>query len=236
MTEDTAFPEWDDAIHAVDPFPIPDGWKVVRGLDHGYSRPFSIGWYAQDPDSGAIYRIDEWYGCKVGPEGGIQGVRMSVEEIKQGILDREAVRSRIAHSYPPVWYGMADPQIFAPSGLDERSVADVLNRGGTLFRPAEKHKGSRMVGKQVLHNLLRINPETGKPGFMVFRTCKNFLRTVPQLQLDTKNPEDVDTKQEDHCYDEARYVLVGMTRSKPQRHDEMSREKIRAMNRIPMPV
>ena len=42
----------------------------------------------------------------------------------------------------------------------------------------------------------------------MFRNCPEFIRTVPNLVYDEKNVEDVDTTQEDHIYDECRYVLM----------------------------
>ena len=44
--------------------------------------------------------------------------------------------------------------------------------------------------------------------FYVFRNCKEFIRTIPQLVYDDKNVEDIDTTQEDHIYDECRYFLM----------------------------
>ncbi len=42
----------------------------------------------------------------------------------------------------------------------------------------------------------------------VFSTCKHFIRTIPNLVYDESNVEDIDTRQEDHIYDECRYVLM----------------------------
>ena len=42
----------------------------------------------------------------------------------------------------------------------------------------------------------------------VFNTCKHFIRTIPNLVYDESNVEDIDTTQEDHIYDECRYVLM----------------------------
>ena len=44
--------------------------------------------------------------------------------------------------------------------------------------------------------------------FQVFTTCKNFIRTIPSLVYDEVHVEDIDTRQEDHIYDECRYVLM----------------------------
>ena len=42
----------------------------------------------------------------------------------------------------------------------------------------------------------------------VFDTCKHFIRTIPNLVYDESNVEDIDSDQEDHIYDECRYVLM----------------------------
>ena len=39
-------------------------------------------------------------------------------------------------------------------------------------------------------------------------TCRHFIRTIPALVYDDKDVEDVDTSQEDHIYDECRYVCM----------------------------
>ena len=46
--------------HVITPFQVPDTWAIWCGLDWGYSKPFSVGWYAVDHDR-RIYRIREYY-------------------------------------------------------------------------------------------------------------------------------------------------------------------------------
>ena len=53
--------------------------------------------------------------------------------------------------------------------------------------------------------------------FQVFDTCKHFIRTIPNLVYDESNVEDIDTRQEDHIYDECRYVLMEHPLSPPTR-------------------
>jgi len=48
--------------HVIAPFTIPKHWKIYRGYDFGFSKPFSVGWYAAD-EEGRLYRIKELYGC-----------------------------------------------------------------------------------------------------------------------------------------------------------------------------
>ena len=46
------------------------------------------------------------------------------------------------------------------------------------------------------------------PKFYVFNTCKNFIRTIPALLYSDSNVEDVNTKLEDHIYDDWRYMCM----------------------------
>ena len=50
----------------------------------------------------------------------------------------------------------------------------------------------------------------------VFHTCRHFIRTIPNLVYDESNVEDIDTRQEDHIYDECRYVLMENPISPPR--------------------
>jgi hypothetical protein len=38
-----------------------------------------------------------------------------------------------------------------------------------------------------------------EPRLHFFDTCKNAIRTIPVLISDENNPEDIDTRSEDHC-------------------------------------
>jgi hypothetical protein len=48
----------------------------------------------------------------------------------------------------------------------------------------------------------------GIPMLYIFKSCKNFIRTIPALNYSQSNVEDIDTSAEDHIYDECRYVLM----------------------------
>lgn len=42
----------------------------------------------------------------------------------------------------------------------------------------------------------------------IFKTCRHFLRTIPNLIYDETNTEDVNTMCEDHDYDAMRYFFM----------------------------
>jgi hypothetical protein len=46
------------------------------------------------------------------------------------------------------------------------------------------------------------------PRLVVFNSCTNWWRTMMELRESQKDPEDVDTDQEDHLYDTTRYLCM----------------------------
>ena len=181
--------------HVIDPFPIPRGWRVVRGFDFGYSRPFSVGWWAISPD-GALCRIRELYGCTGTPNEGVRWEPARIaREIKKIEQDDPNIRGRTVR-------GVADPSIFDESRGE--SVAQMMEREGIFF---DRGDNSRIAGKMQVHHRLAFD-QNGAPGLTVFSTCRHFIRTVPALVYDPVNVEDVNTAMEDHIYDEMRYVVM----------------------------
>ncbi len=180
--------------HVIKPFMIPQHWMRYQSFDHGYSAPFSVGWWAVAP-SGTAYRYREWYGWNGTPN---KGLELSPKEIARGILDREAEERAQGIRFDRI----ADPAIFERSRGD--SIAQQMAAEGAIFR---KGDNARLAGKMQLHGRLRFDAD-GKPGLYVFDCCRQFLRTVPALPYDAARVEDVDTAAEDHVYDETRYFLM----------------------------
>lgn len=181
--------------HVIDPFPIPPNWTIYRGFDWGYSRPFSVGWYAVSP-AGRLYRFRELYGC-TGEAN--QGVEWTVAQVGAKIQEIEREDERIKGKQV---FGVADPAIFASDGGE--SIAETLSRYQVYF---ERGDNKRWPGKMQCHYRLAFDDE-GVPMFYVFNTCRHFIRTIPALVYSQTDLEDVDTKLEDHAYDEWRYVCM----------------------------
>ena len=196
--------------HVISPFTIPSHWRIFRGFDWGYTRPFSVGWYAVDPDR-RLYRIRELYGCRADRNGGTvpnAGVMWSVEQIAREIRRIEGedpnLRGRTV-------YGICDPAIYQRNGGE--SIGQIMERCGVYW---DKGDNTRLSGKQQIHNRLAFD-ETGHSGLYVFSTCRHFIRTVPALVYSQVDVEDVDTSGEDHIYDECRYVCMANPVAAPDR-------------------
>ena len=181
--------------HVVEPFPVPQDWAIWCGLDWGYSRPFSVGWYAVDHER-RIYRIRELYGCTGEPNVGVKWepseVARKIKEIEKE--DPNLMGRRIQR--------VGDPAIWGSDGTE--SIGALMERERVYF---EKGDHARIDGKMQMHHRLAFD-EDGYAMLYVFNTCKHFIRTVPNLVYDETNVEDIDTDGEDHIYDECRYVLM----------------------------
>ena len=216
------FTEWrndpahyDDRLrtHVIRPFRVPDDWIIWRGFDWGFSRPFSVGWYAADHER-RLYRIRELYGCTGTPNKGVQWEPSRVaQEIRRIEADDPNLRGKRI-------YGVADPAIWGSDGTE--SIASLMERQRVYF---ERGDHARMDGKMQVHHRLAFG-EDGRPMLYVFDTCKHFIRTVPNLVYDETDVEDIDTDGEDHIYDELRYVCMRNPIA-PRAHTE---QKPRAYN------
>lgn len=200
------FPEF-GSKHIIEPFEIPSYWTRFRSFDWGSSKPFSVGWWAVSDGSmkgipeNALIRYREWYGAK----GADEGLRLTVEQVAEGIRERENKDERIV-------YSVADTAIFTEDGGP--SMAERFALKGVYWQPADK---SRLTGWDEMRQ--RFRGLDGKPMLYVFRTCKDFTRTIPLLINDERKPEDVDTRLEDHIADETRYACMSrpMVLRKPEK-------------------
>ena len=60
---------------------------------------------------------------------------------------------------------------------------------------------------------MQVDEFTEVPRLVFFNNCTNLISQLPALPLDKRNPEDVDTKAEDHLYDALRYGIMTRPRS-----------------------
>lgn len=181
--------------HVIAPFEIPKTWSIWCGLDWGYSKPFAVGWFAVDHER-RLYHIKELYGWDGNPDTGCKWEPSQVareikrvEEQDPNLKGRKILR-------------VGDPAIWGSDGTE--SIGTLFERERVYF---EKGDHARIDGKMQMHHRLAFDEE-GKPMLYVFSTCRNFIRTVPNLVYDQTHVEDVDTDGEDHIYDMCRYVCM----------------------------
>lgn len=220
---------WSPKHNIVEPFRVPNGWKVDRSFDWGSSAPFSVGWWAQSDGSdlrfddgkitstvrGDLYRIKEWYGWNGQAN---KGLRYLAVDIAKGIVERELLWKFRKGDQTFVKPGPADSSIFnVENGMSiAQDMSKPVRIGNIMYKGipwgrADKRPGSRKTGWEAMRKMMKAaHPNKGMPRetpglFVVGRECPQFLRTVPSLPRDEKDMDDADTKAEDHIGDETRY-------------------------------
>ncbi len=198
------FDEWDEARHVL---PSQDFARVLvnpgilrfRAFDWGSAKPFSCGWYAVlDKEyecadrvlpKGALVKYREWYGAS-GPN---KGLKMTADAVAEGIVKWEKGER--------IRYGVADPAIFIRDGGP--SIGETMAVHGCTWRRADN---KRKAGWEQLRQ--RLVGHGGVPMLYFCDACEDTIRTLPTLQHDDTDPEDLDTEAEDHAADETRYAVM----------------------------
>ena len=200
------------------PFMVPASWSKYVSFDWGSARPFSVGWWAIVSDDymtnegvllprGYALRYREWYGKKVLSDGTQNvGLRMNAETVGDGIRERTKEKINLY---------VADPATFkedgGPSQVERMRIpfirADNSRVTGAGFMGGWDQMRSRMIGTRTFDDN-GVLQDDGVPMIGCFNTCPDSIRTIPNVQHDAKNPEDLDTNMEDHAADEWRYFCM----------------------------
>jgi hypothetical protein len=193
IKEGAAFTEFNRDIHVVEPFNIPNNWVKFRACDYGYGSYSAVLWFAVSPSEQLIvYR--ELYVSKV-----------LATDLADMINELEAEDGNMK-------YGVLDSSLWHKRGDTGPSLAEQMIMKGCRFRPSDRSKGSRVSGKNEIHRRLQVDEYTEEPRIVFFNNCTNTVSQLPSIPLDKKNPEDVDTRAEDHLYDALRYGIMSRPR------------------------
>lgn len=198
--------------HVIEPiWPVPEYAPLYMTFDWGYGKPFSIGWWWVD-SAGTLLRCGEWYGWD-GATPDV-GLRLTDEQIAEGIIEREqglGIAGRHNEirrlAGPDCWSKKPDYQ----GGGQGPSTEEVFRQVGKRhnynlqLRPGDPSRELKI--RQFRSRLARQGPDN-QPALLVYNTCRHFCRTIPALTMDELKPEDVDTEQEDHIYDEACHICM----------------------------
>jgi hypothetical protein len=237
IIEGAFFEEWDERRHVIDQFIIPQHWTRFVSMDWGSAKPFSLGWWAIVPDRfdilpslmpsnfnpryayknnlprGALVRYREWYGCQVDEAGVSQhnntGLKLTIGQLAGGIATREAKEPMDENGRPRMAYRVAGIDLFKEEGgpsLAERMAADPYFQFWQRCDNARVARKGAIGGWDMVRN--RLIGENGEPMIYFFPNCVDGIRTLPALQHDKDNPEDVDSSGEDHAPDEIRYACM----------------------------
>jgi hypothetical protein len=173
------YTEWDEALHVIDPFPIPRDWEFVAGMDYGWAHP-TVNYVMTRSGEGIIYVVAEWAGHRLPVSVHAAGIRDSIATIPimgGGSINYRHIKTHVAGS-----------DVFAESRKDGGTIAqDYADEGMTLTMA----NTGRIQGAQLILKLLG-NKEHGiPPKLKIFSNCAGLIECLPRMLTDPKRPEDV---------------------------------------------
>lgn len=193
IVEGAAFSEFRPNIHIEKAEKLPESWRRFRSCDFGYSTFSAVHWYAIDPNN-TLHVYRELYVSKA-----------TGKDLARLVLEAEKGEK--------IMYGVLDSSVWAMRGQSGPSIAEEMIGAGCNWRPSDRSQGSRVAGKNRLHQLLKVDPVYNKPGIVFSEACRQIIADLPMIPMDPKGGEDIDDKYtSDHTYDSIRYGIM----SRPQ--------------------
>ena len=212
--EGLVYPEFDERIHVVEPFPVPASWQEIISIDPGLKNPLSAHWYAVDFD-GNVYVIAEHYAAG-------QDVAFHARAIR-GISEKLGWKRDAKGRYTALIDSAAGSRTLAAS----KSVAELFYEQGILT--------DTRVDKDVFAGIERVklylDQKNGLPDLYLFSGCVNMIREFKSYFWGSGESP---VKRDDHAMDELRYFL--MSRPRPAREEEekgaIARDKEKRIRRL----
>lgn len=180
VLEGQFFSEWDETLHTCRPFEIPEHWRRYYGMDYGMD--MLAGYWVAIDEEGDLWIYRELYEGKDNGKGaGGNG----------HIISAAAERIREKNGNDDIW------EWLGPGDLDSRSrdsgetQADIFRRCGV---PLRTERQNRAAGWMAVREYLAPKKHADgkeRPRLHVFDSCRNLIRTLPELQYDPEHPDDI---------------------------------------------
>ena len=196
------FKEWNEKLHVITAFEIPNDWVKFRAMDWGMAKPYAVLWFAVDYD-GNIFVYRELYGWGGKPN---VGTGETASQVGKRIAQLEKPEENIS-------YGVLDNACWARNGVTGETIAEAINNelyASNLVTFGKSSKG-RIEGANAIKERLignRMKDGSQKPALYFFTNCIHSIRTIPMLGFDKHNAETYDTQGEDHITDALAYGLL----------------------------
>lgn len=179
--------------HKCEPFKVPFGWPIWISMDYGAETVTAIGLYTQDPQDKTYYMWDEIYMTKETKFVGTTPDYLS-----------QLIKEKLGKHFTNLVGRFGDKRLMVRDDQIHISTKEKFSLHGIHFSLANDE---RIEGWRRSKELL-MKDRSGNVQFKVFNTCKNFLRTIPEMIHDIHNPEDMYKHGETHHADQFRYFSI----------------------------
>jgi len=183
------FPEFRTDTHVCERFEIPVHWKKYRTIDYGLDR-LACYWVAVDEDGRSwVYR--EY--CESG---------LIVQDAAKRILERTLPNEKIEITFAP-------PDLWSRQKDTGKTMAELFMTNGLSI---VKAGNNRVQGHMMIKDFLAPRKD-GKPGLMVFKSCRELINDISSIQADEDNPDDCAKEPHEitHTVDSLRYYCISRT-------------------------
>jgi phage terminase large subunit len=169
------FSNWRYDVHVIEPFAIPDHWRVWGSLDYGFTHPTAV--YLLTEFDGTIYVIAEHVEAKKLPPRHTEAIK--------------GMANRIGRNVNQISPFVAGNDVFA-QGKDKegKTIAQQYEECGIILSPVSNDRVSGWSEMLTLLGDVAANPPI-QPRLKVFNTCVKLAECIPALQHDPNRPEDV---------------------------------------------
>lgn len=188
------FTEFKKDIHVIEPFVIPDEWFRYVSIDYGLDM-LAAYWYAIDTQKN-VYVYKELYE-------------------KNLIISEAARRLKEVNGTDKVKIKYAPPDLENRRQDTGKSAFDIFAEHGEILTRADNRRVDGWLAVKEFLKVCEVRDEqTGDTlktsKLKIFSNCVNLIRCLPQVQMDEKNPNDVDTEPHElsHSVDSLRYFCV----------------------------
>lgn len=186
------YPEFDQNLHVIEPFSLPNEWQDDISIDPGLNNPLSAHWYCVDYD-GNVYVVAEHF--EAGKE--VSYHADAIRRISNSLGWKKDAQGRI--------HALIDSAANQKTLASTRSVTELFYDNGICVNPNVNK--DMFSGIQRVKQYLKVT--NGKPKLFIFKNCVNLIRELKSYWWgEGDNPK----KTDDHALDELRYYLM----SKPQ--------------------
>ncbi len=214
VEEGLVYPEFDERVHVIEPFPVPFAWQDTISIDPGLNNPLSAHWYCVDFD-GNVYVVAEHYEAGKG----IGHHAAAIEAVSEKLGWHRDGKGRLA--------ALIDSAAGQRTLASAKSVAELFYERGILV--------NTNVNKEVFAGIARVKSylsgENGVPKLYIFSCCVNMIREIKGYFW---GAGDMPKKRDDHAMDELRYYLMTKPgREAPAREKTpVQRDKEKLMRRL----
>lgn len=185
------FREWRRDTHVIAPRQLPQSWMRFCSIDWGYNDPCAVYWHAVYDMR--VYTYREMYIRQTDASD----VAKQIIELSKG----EDIEYTVAS--PDMWHKRGTA-LSRNGEVKGESIAEIFQDAGVWLNKADN---DRIQGWSRMREYMKIAPD-GLPYWVIFDTCTNLIRTLPQLIHHDRNVEDVSDKVEDHAPESCRYGLM----------------------------